>query len=279
MQTGKASRTAFSVALRRAAHQQADRPPVLDDPIAAQLVGSATPRQWERALHPVAQDFRCFLAARSRFAEDRLAEGVAHGIDQYILLGAGLDTFALRNPHPGLRVFEVDHPATQQWKRELLATAGLTEPASQTFLPVDFERQSLAEGLASSGFDPARPAFVSWLGVVPYLTLEAFRATAAAVGSLAAGSGLCFDYCFPPEALTPARQRIFARLSARVAEAGEPFRLFFTPEQLTAELERAGFARIRQTSTAELNRLYFAARPDGLRLSLREMGALAVAWR
>jgi methyltransferase (TIGR00027 family) len=279
MQTGKASQTAFSVALRRAAHQQADCPPVLVDPFAARLVGGATPRQWRRAQHRVAQDFRCFLAARARFAEDRLAQGVARGIDQYILLGAGLDTFALRNPYAQLRVFEVDHPATQQWKRELLTEAGLAVPDSQTFVPVDFERQTLTEGLAQSGFDFARPAFVSWLGVVPYLTIEAFRTTIACVAAMVPGTAICFDYNFPPETLTSARQKIFSRLAARVAAAGEPFRLFFRPEQLEAELDQVGLGRVEQTTTADLNRFYFAGRADGLRLSQREMGALVVAWR
>ena len=117
MQTGKASKTALRVAIRRAAHQVIDRPRVLEDPIAVPLIGPGFERDMERAMHPVARDFRLFMASRSRYTEDRLAGAVAQGVTQYVVLGAGLDTFAYRNPFAGLRVFEVDFPATQQWKQ------------------------------------------------------------------------------------------------------------------------------------------------------------------
>lgn len=129
METGRASKTALGVAIRRAAHQLADKPPVLDDPIALRLVGEGYPRLMERALHPVGRDFRGFMAARSRYAEDRLSEAVARGVTQYVVLGAGLDTFAYRNPFPGLRVFEVDFPATQVWKRAMLEQAAIALPS------------------------------------------------------------------------------------------------------------------------------------------------------
>ncbi len=122
------------------------RPPVLDDPIAVRLVGPGYANDMERAMHTVARDFRAFMAARSRYAEDQLAEAVAAGVRQYVVLGAGLDTFAYRNPFPSLRVFEVDFPATQEWKRSMLAEAGIAVPENLTFVPLDFEHKTLAEG-------------------------------------------------------------------------------------------------------------------------------------
>lgn len=278
MKTGKASRTALRVAIRRAAHQIADPPPVLDDPIAVKLVGSGYPRDMERAMHTVARDFRAFMAARSRYAEDKLAEAVAEGVQQYVVLGAGLDTFACRNPFQELRVFEVDFPATQEWKREILADAGVPVPESLTFVPLDFERKTLADGLREAGFADAKPAFFSWLGVVPYLTLLAFRATLLTIAQLAAPTALSLDYAFPPETLTPKRRAIFDRLAGRVKAAGEPFRLFFTPDQMDSELRRAGFQRSEQIDYNDLNALYFKARADGLKLSPVGIGMLATAW-
>ena len=177
------SRTALRVALRRAAHQLYDAPLVFKDPLAVSILGDKyadelrrIPMQPERGF---AVGLRSFLVARSRYAEENLARAVDAGMRQYVLLGAGLDTFGCRNPYDGLRVFEVDHPATQAWKRELLGRSGIPVPESLTFAPVDFEYQTLAKQLAAAGFDFDAPAFFGWLGVVPYLTLEAFRATLA----------------------------------------------------------------------------------------------------
>src|SRR5262249_40747077 len=166
------SRTAHRVALRRAAHQLWDIPRVFDDPIAlkilpadasAELAGSrlsdSTPARYLRA----------FMVARSRFAEDHLANAVARGVKQYVVLGAGLDTFAYRNPFPDLHVYEVDFPATQAWKRELLHLGKISIPANLTFAPVDFEKDTLHEGLRHAGFKADEAAFFSWLGVTPYL--------------------------------------------------------------------------------------------------------------
>jgi methyltransferase (TIGR00027 family) len=210
--------------------------------------------------------------------EDRLAEAVANGVTQYVILGAGLDTFAYRNPFPSLRVFEVDFPATQEWKRELLRDASIRIPDALRFVPLDFEHKTLSEGLQSSGFDPTAPAFFAALGVVPYLTLGAFRATLKTVAQLPAGSSISFDYAFPPETLTPKRRAVFVGLSARVAAAGEPFRLFFTPPDLDRELSAAGFQRVVQVGAKELNELYFEKRADGLKLSASDIGKLATAW-
>ena len=278
METGKASKTALGVAIRRAAHQLMDQPPVLDDPIALQLIGSAYPRHMERASHRVARDFRAFMAVRSRYVEDKLAEAVQQGTRQYVVLGAGLDTFAYRNRFPSLRVFEVDFPATQEWKKQMLARALIAVPAGLTFVPLDFEHHTLAEGLRDAGFDTREPAFFGWLGVIPYLTQQAFRATLDAIGQLPAGSGVGFDYAIAPERLSQEGRVAFAALAARVAAAGEPFRLFFTPEEMDSELRRAGFHRTEQLDSEQLNEAYFKDRQDGLRLSSVGLGMLTAAW-
>ena len=176
------SRTALRVAMRRASHQVLDRPLVLEDPFAIRILppdaAAEIGRDQERERGPFASALRAFIAVRSRFAEDEFVAAAARGVKQLVALGAGLDTFAWRNPHreAGVRIFEVDHPATQAWKRELIATAGLPDAAA-TYVPVDFERQSLADCLRAAGFRTDSPAFFSWLGVVPYLTRDAFRST------------------------------------------------------------------------------------------------------
>jgi methyltransferase (TIGR00027 family) len=266
------------VAIRRAAHQLEDRPTVLDDAVAVRLIGPGYARDMERARHKVARDFRCYIAARSRYVEDRLAEAVANGVTQYVVLGAGLDTFAYRNPFAALRVFEVDFPATQEWKRAMLAEAAIERPANLTFVPLDFEHQTLAEGLAKAGFDNRKRAFFGWLGVVPYLTLEAFRATLGVMAELPAGSAVSFDYVSSPKTLSAERRKVFDGLSKRVAAAGEPFRLFLPPEEMTQELRRAGFQRIELVDSDGLNERYFKDRADGLRLSGAGLSRLATGW-
>jgi methyltransferase (TIGR00027 family) len=278
MQTGRASKTALRVAIRRAAHQLVEDPRILEDPIAVRLVGSAYQRDMERAMHKVARDFRAFMAARSRYVEDRLAEAVAGGVTQYVVLGAGLDTFAYRNPFPGLRVFEVDFPATQEWKRAMLQEANIALPSNLTFVPLDFEHRALGEGLRDAGFDGDKAAFFGWLGVVPYLTLDAFRATLGVVAGLPAGTGVGFDYALEPKTLGPAGRMAFKALAGRVAAAGEPFQLFFTPETMAQELAWAGFRRVEQLDSDDLNELYFKDRADGLKLSSVKLGMLAAAW-
>lgn len=278
METGRASKTAFRVALRRAVHQVLDHPAVLTDPIAVPLLGPRFAFDPDREKRPVARAFRAFMAVRSRYAEDRLAECVAEGTAQYVVLGAGLDTFAWRNPFAQLRVFEVDFPATQTWKRQLVAEAGLAEPACLTFVAHDFEHRTLAEALAEAGFDAARPAFFGWLGVVPYLTLPAFRSTLETIVKLPAGTAVSFDYGLSPHSLTLLHRVAFHALARRVAAAGEPFRLLFTPDELDQEFVRAGFKRFEQLDSAKLNQLYFAGRGDGLKLPLPGLGRLATAW-
>jgi methyltransferase (TIGR00027 family) len=280
MQAATPSRTALRVALRRAAHQVYDAPPlVLDDPIAVPILGEAyaeelrrTPTRTDR---PFSIGLRAFLVARSRYAEDLLARAVAQGVTQYVLLGAGLDTFAHRNPYAQLRVFEVDHPATQQWKRELLAAGHLPAPSNLTYAPVDFETQSLPEQLRDAGFDATVPTFFAWLGVVPYLTLEAFRATLDVIAAQPAGSGVVLDYGQPRSALPYFEKLAHDSLASRVQLAGEPFQLFFMPGEIAAEL--TAFRRVEDLGSTEINARYFASRTDNLKL-LGTAGRLLSAW-
>ena len=281
MQSASPSRTALRVALRRAAHQLYDaRPLVLEDPIAVPILGASYAEELRRTPvrpdRPFSVGLRAFLVARSRYAEDNLANAVANGVTQYVLLGAGLDTFAHRNPYPELHVFEVDHPATQKWKRELLQSGELPAPAKLTYTAVDFERESLPERLEATGFDTGAPAFFAWLGVVPYLTLAAFRSTIAFIGSQAGGTGVVLDYGQPRSALSFVEQLAHDSLASRVQLAGEPFQLFFTPSEIAAEL--AGFRSLEDLGSAEINARYFSGRSDSLKL-LGTAGRLLSAWR
>jgi methyltransferase (TIGR00027 family) len=217
------------------------------------------------------------MAARSRYTEDELARTVAHGVAQYVVLGAGLDTFAYRNPHAGLQVFEVDHPATQAWKREQLQAANIAIPASLTFVPIDFEQQSLADGLAQSGFNASAAAFFSWLGVTPYLTREACMITLNHIARMPAGSGVVFDFAVDPALLNVGQRQALDALSQRVARYGEPFQLFFDPAKLQDELNAMGFHRTEFLQGKELNARYFKDREDGL-LVRGSIGHLMAAW-
>lgn len=279
MQESKPSRTALRVALRRAAHQLYDDPIVFDDPIAVPILGKQyaeelrrTPLQAHRVFSTA---LRAFIVARSCYAEENLRRAVENGIRQYVLLGAGLDTFAYRNPYPQLRVFEVDHPSTQQWKRELLSTNNIAIPTNLTFVPVDFETQSLSERLLASGFDPEAQVFFAWLGVVPYLTLAAFRSTLAFVAAQKEGSGLVFDYGQPRHVLSPNEQLAHDALASRVQLSGEPFQLFFTPEEAVAEL--SVFKEIEDLGGPAITARYFANRNDNLAIR-GDSGRMVSAW-
>jgi methyltransferase (TIGR00027 family) len=280
MQEGKFSRTARRVAIRRAAHQLLDHPRVLDDPLALRIIGSEAEgalRSDPKENHAFSRAFRAFMAARSRYAEDELANSVAQGVKQYVVLGAGLDTFAYRNPHPGLRVFEVDHPATQAWKREQLQAARITIPQSLTFVPIDFELQTLADGLEHGGFDTSAAAFFSWLGVTPYLTRDACMITLSFIARMPAGSGVVFDFAVDPALLNAGQKQALDALSKRVARYGEPFQLFFDPVKLQDELKTLGFHRTEFLQGKELNARYFKDRKDGL-LVRGSIGHLMGAW-
>jgi len=280
MQEGKFSKTANRVAIRRAAHQLLDQPKVLDDPLALRIIGSKAAedlRSNPKEHHAFSRAFRAFMAARSRYAEDELAGAVSRGVKQYVVLGAGLDTFAYRNPHPGLRVFEVDHPSTQAWKREQLQAASIVVPPSLAFVPIDFELQTLADGLAQSAFKVNAAGFFSWLGVTPYLTREACMTTLDFIAKMPAGSGLVFDFAVDPALLNPGQRQALAALTKRVARYGEPFQLFFDPTKLSDELKALGFKRSEFLQGKELNARYFKDRTDGL-LVRGGIGHLMSAW-
>jgi methyltransferase (TIGR00027 family) len=277
MQDTQPSRTAQRVAVRRAAHQVIDEPRVFHDPLAVAIAGpeseppSASAQPFSRAL-------RAFLAARSRYAEDQLAAAVERGVRQYVLLGAGLDTFAYRNPFQslGLHVFEVDHPATQGWKRARLREAGISVPSDVTFVAVDFEHQSLDAQLESAGFRRTAPAFFSWLGVTPYLSRPAFDLTLRFIAGLPTGSAVAFDFAVERSLLTPHQQLALDAMAARVALAGEPFQLFFDPAVLASDLARLGFREIEDLNGEAINARYFSGRSDGL--SVSGGGHLLSAW-
>jgi methyltransferase (TIGR00027 family) len=273
MHNAKPSRTAQRVALRRAAHQLLDDPKVFDDPLAVALAAREAAHEVQRPggeVEPAfARSLRAFLVVRSRYAEDELARAVQRGVRQYVVLGAGLDTFAYRNPwrSAGVHVFEVDHPATQEWKREQLSRAGLAIPKELTFAAVDFERQSLEDGLVSAGFQKRQRAFFSWLGVTPYLSRAAFDATIQFIAGMPSGSGVVFDFAVERSLLSPSQQLALDALATRVARAGEPFQLFFDPAVLVSELARLGFGQMEDLASDEINARYFAGRADGLAVS------------
>ncbi len=279
MQQTIPSRTALRVALRRAAHQIYDSPTLFKDPLAITILGkenaaelSRTPNRTDR---PFSTSLRAFIVARSRYAEDNLKVAVTCGVRQYVLLGAGLDTFAYRNPWPELQVFEVDHPATQEWKRELLKKGAIVTPRNLRYAPVNFETQSLPAQLEEAGFDPNLPTFFAWLGVVPYLTNPAFRTTLGFVAGRPAGSGIVLDYGQPRSALPFLEQLAHDSLASRVQLAGEPFQTFFTPGEMARELK--DFARIEDLGATEINARYFQQRTDQLKVR-GSAGRLLSAW-
>ena len=265
MQAGEPSHTARGAAAYRAVHQTLEGGAIFGDPFALRILDDET----RARLDVVAADtslrpWRLFIAARSRFSEDTLAACVARGMRQVVVLGAGLDTFSLRNPYAGLgvRVFEVDYPATQQWKRERLNEAGLAIPGSLTFAPVDFERQSLADGLKAAGFDADRPAFFQWLGVVPYLTREAVFATLGFIARVPE-SEVVFDYAEPFESYPAGRREHVMAVAARTASLGEPWLSLFDPCELSEMLGSIGFGEIEDLGLAELtDRFYGALKRD-----------------
>jgi methyltransferase (TIGR00027 family) len=267
---GRPSRTAQSTANLRAAHQLVDQPRIFDDPLALRIIGV----QAEAAVRANAGrgplvSFRPFVVVRSRYAEDELVRAVQRGVRQYVILGAGLDTFAYRNPYPAsrLRVFEVDHPATQAWKRACLQNAGIAVPESLTFAAIDFETQTLAGGLRKAGFTADEPAFFSMLGVVVYLTREAAMGTLKFVASLPSGTEIVLDYAISPSALSEGDRNRHDDVARRAAERGEPWLTYFEPPALARDLRAIGFTGIEDLGPDEIHDGYFKGRADGLRLN------------
>jgi methyltransferase (TIGR00027 family) len=264
MQSGQLSRTALGAATHRAVHQLLDRGYIFADPLAVRILGidaDAIDRKAES--DPVRRRLRMFIAVRARFAEDALTDAIALGVHQLVVVGAGLDTFAYRTVFgKNLRIFEVDHPATQSWKRERLVEAQIPTPPTLTFAPVDLEQETLADGLAAVGFDTAQPTFFTWLGVVPYLTQEVVFATLGFIASLPSGAHVVFDYRNPPITGPDQDEHDAEReaLAARVASLGEPFRSEFETEVLHAKLTLLGFHEIEDLGPRSIRQRYFPNR-------------------
>jgi methyltransferase (TIGR00027 family) len=252
MEKGQPSRTAYSAARYRAAHQILEQGRIFADPLAVQILGLS---EEELLADAERRPMRVFIAARTRFAEDALAAAVRRGIDQLVVLGAGLDTFAYRNPYPNLRVLEVDHPDTQGWKRNRLTRAGIEIPDSVTYVGVDFERESLADRLKLDG-----PAFFLWLGVVPYLTRPGFDETLK-VAAGTEGNEVVFDYAQAPERMAPDRRAALQARADRVAKIGEPWLTYFEPDEIAADLRGQGFTEIEDLGPSGLAARFFD-RPD-----------------
>jgi len=267
---GRPSRTALRVALRRAAHQLFDSPKVLEDPLAVRIVGREAAGSLSSIadrLSPPARYMRAFMAVRARFAEDELAFAVRRGVTQFVILGAGLDTFAYRNPFPNVRVFEVDHPATQEWKRQRLRAENIVIPESVTYAPVDFNSQTLADGLSAAKFQADKPAFFSWLGVTMYLDNHTVLDTLQFIHTMHAENGVVFDYTVPRHLLNRVGKLVFDAITSRVAKIGEPFRGFFVPAELEAALKQIGYRHIEDLNSDAINARYFANRTDNLKVA------------
>ena len=263
--------SAHRVAILRAAHQLLDDPLVLEDPLALTILGpedeTALRQHLDRYRDPFSVALRTTLVVRARVAEDAWAAAERDGVRQYVVLGAGLDTFAYRGKTaPDTRLFEVDLPATQQWKRDCLKQAGIAEPPSLRYVPVDFETATLADSLARAGFRADQPAFFAWLGVVVYLEEAAVFDTLRFIASCAPGSGVVFDYCVETDLLNPLEQVGMKMAMQTVAAHGEPWKSQFHPNRLAATMRAMGFSAAESLAPDVLNQRYLADRQDGLRM-------------
>jgi methyltransferase (TIGR00027 family) len=261
MRDGQLSQTARGAAAYRAIHQHLEGGVIFKDPFASRILDQDTAAALdELAANDSLRPWRLFIAARSRFSEDTMAGCIARGGRQVVVLGAGLDTFSLRNPYAdlGVRTFEVDYPPTQIWKRERIRAAGLAEPPSLVFAPVDFEQESLAEGLIRAGFKLNEPAFFQWLGVVPYLTKDAVYSTLRFISEVPQAA-VVFDYAEPFQNY-PAERRVSVTATAeRAASRGEPWLSFFDPIELLQLLRGMGFNVIEDLGLPEIAQRFYGA--------------------
>jgi methyltransferase (TIGR00027 family) len=248
------SRTALMIARQRAAHQVLDHGSILSDPFALKILleDEKNVLQFANA-HPLASIGRLITAARSRIAEDALAKAVARGVLQVVILGAGLDTFALRNPHGArpIRIYEVDHPATQEWKRQRLAEAQIALPPWLVLVPVDFERDDVGEKLAAAGFQRNSPAFFTWLGVVPYLTQDAIDRTLDYIRSIQS-SEVVFDYVEAPEAFSEELRPLVTERTEQLKKIDERWVSRFEPAGMAAILRSHGFCAIEDINFQQI---------------------------
>ena len=241
------SRTALAAAFYRAAHQVLEDGRIFKDPLAVKILGAEPEAiRGDAAAFEAQRGIRFFVAARSFLAERRLQEGVeTRGVGQLVVLGAGLDTFAYRSPFGAqLKIFEVDHPATQAWKLRRLREASIVLSEAVAYAPVDFEREILSDRLADAGLHPNVRTFFTWLGVAPYLTKSAVDATLSQIAAHPGGAEVVFDYGEPRENIDPSLRPQYEERAARVAAAGEPFLSYFTPADLSARLHALNFETI-----------------------------------
>jgi methyltransferase (TIGR00027 family) len=276
MSDRSASSTALGTLYMRAAHQLLDaRPLILDDPAALTLLGEDSVRQIKenhehhRTLE--ARALRAHVVLRSRFTEDRLAQAVEQGITQYIILGAGFDTFAYRQPlwARNLKIFEIDQPATQAQKRARLSAAGMAILPNLRFADIDFERESLRDGLIRHGVSMTEPAFFSWLGVTMYIQEEAINAVLGTIAGFPVQSEIVLTFTQPPDLLSGTKSHFHSSLSRMVTRAGEPFVSYFTPEAIERKLRDTGFKNIAFLSNEEAEKRYFRNRLQDLYVSKR----------
>ena len=283
-------------ASQRAAHQFLDNPKIFEDPLALRIIGAEAESKLRSGLaqfqKPTERDLRALMVVRNRYAEDELARSIQRGVRQYVILGAGMDTFAYRNSFPLLRVFEVDHPATQEGKRSYLKKAAIPIPASVTFVSVDFERQMMIDVLRQSGFKSDELTFISWLGVVRYLTREAFISVLTSIiSSMRVGSEVVFDFSSPPSLLqlfrgqalpgrtevvldfssSPSllewlREPVYRMIVKRMFKNNEIRPTYYDPASLKCNLKRIGFADVQLFGPKEMNVRYCNDRTDGLRV-------------
>ena len=254
MKPNEPSRTALMIARQRAAHQVLDHGSILNDPFAMKILHEDEKDVLQFAnQHPLASIGRLFTAARSRIAEDALSAAVERGVRQIVILGAGLDTFALRCPHDAhqIRIYEVDHPATQAWKRQRLAEAQLALPPWLIFVPVDFERDDLGQTLAGVGFQQNSPAFFTWLGVVPYLTHDAIGSTLDYMASIQ-NSEVVFDYMEPAQAFSEELRQLEKKRSEQLEKIGERSASRLEPTRIATILRSHGFRDIEDINFQEI---------------------------
>ena len=261
--------TAVRTALWRALHVEFDAPPhVFEDTVGVLLAAPAADWRSRPDMSPFTRPFRASIVARARFVEDLVAAEAARGVEQYVILGAGLDTFAQRRPDltSQLRVFEIDQPGPQEWKRQRLVEVGFGIPAFLRLVPVDFEAgDAWWERLLASGFDATRPAVVASTGVSMYLTREAIMATLRQVATLAAGSTFVMSFMLPLEMLDAEIRPGVERAAEGARASGTPFISFFMPDEMLSLAREAGFKQVKHVSAAMLAERYFANRTDGLR--------------
>jgi methyltransferase (TIGR00027 family) len=262
LETGQPSRTAWSAAVHRAAHQIAEQGQIFKDPLAVRILGEDGEQvARESAAEPSRRRMRLFIAMRTRLAEDWLGAAMEWGVRQLVVLGAGLDTYAYRSAFGGrLRVFEVDHPATQEWKSERLHEAGIAMPEHLTLAPVDFERETLSEGLGAASFDPLQATFFTWMGVVPYLSEGAIWSTLGFIAGLPNGAQVVFDYSDPPEQLSGEAKAYHDERAEHVLAIGEAWLSYFEADQLRGKLMEIGFSEVEDLGPKQIVERFFPGR-------------------